>query len=202
MADGTIDSEFITLIDNWPGIAIPGQSMHDSPIDAKSHNVTTAWCPIGTKVLRWNHVVAAGGHPGWSTFIYLELAPVTEANPTCAVKQIVVPVDADEIYVVTNDKDQCLLADGCPFAAVMLSTMTPTFDTVPKWGWFWCGGVCPEEYVVAFTGNFLTDGNVAIGPMTTRGLTADSIGFGLATATNAAIEEAIIGFSTTADTDT
>jgi hypothetical protein len=197
MADSTIDSELFVLIDNWPGVArrvSPDCLPNGSIISALHHNVATAVFPIGDKIVVRNRSAVAGDD-GDSTFIYLKGLAVTAANPTCAAKQLVVPSLAGTPYQVTNDPDQCLQKTGCPLAAVMLSVMS--FDnSTAYYGWFWCGGVCPEALVSGLGGDYVTEGNVVAGPIIAHDpATADSIGLGPC----AADTEAIIGWSYSAD---
>lgn len=192
MADATLDDQAFVLFDNWPGSAEPRTIPYDSFLtSAARHNVTTAdYYSVGAKI----EVDCPGtnGSAGKATFIYLLLAP-TEANPTPAAKQLVVPVSATNIYTVTNDPDACLMHTGCPLAAVMLSVMSSD-GTTDYYGWFWCGGVCPVDFVSDLGGNFATDDSVAIGPITTQNLTADAIGLG-----GRATTEGGIGFALAAD---
>jgi hypothetical protein len=56
--------------------------------------------------------------------------------------------------------------------------------TTGRYGWFWVGGVCPEEFVTDLGGNYYTDATVAIGDMTLAnlvapGTTPGEIGFSL-----------------------
>jgi len=193
MADAAVDGLNIHLYDNWPNTVIlrPGPVEYGWPINETEHNVTTPAYKPGTKrTVELPAIALPSEHTaGWATFIYLKLLPVTEANPTCAAKQFVVPTAAGDIYTVTNDPDRCLLATGSPFAAVMLSAMTPTFDTVAKYGWFWCGGDCPVALLGAdIDGDFATDGSVtAHNQIMVSNLTADAMGIALVTGVLAAI---------------
>ena len=188
MADATLDSELFVLIDNWPGVPRrihPDRLPNDSIIAALHHNVTTPVFDVGEKIVVRNRSAIAGDD-GDSVFIYLKGLAITEANPTCAAKQIVVPSLAGTPYQVTNDPDQCLMHTGCGLAAVMLSVMTFT-HAAAKYGWFWCGGVCPEAMVSDLGGNYATDDSVAIGAITTQNLAADAIGLGARATTETAI---------------
>jgi len=197
MADSTIDSELFVLKDNWPGVArrvSPDNLPNGDIISALHHNVTTAMFPIGDKIVVRNRSAVAGDD-GDSTFIYLKGLAVTEANPTCAAKQLCVPSLAGTPYQVTNDPDQALYKTGCPLVGVLLSVMS--FDnSTAYYGWFWCGGVAPEAMVAAMGGNYVTDGAVVAGPIVAHDpATADSIGLGPCGGDT----EAIIGFAYSAD---
>jgi len=182
--DKTIDSLSLLLFDNWPMCPSMLESLPtDGFLGATHHNVTAAPYKAGTKCFYWNAGDGAdAGVAGWATFIYLKGSPVTEANPTCAAKQVVLPDNAENLYQVTNDKDQCILNTGMDLGAYMTSIMTFTYTTatVPKYGWFWCGGICPEVAITDFGGTFETTGTVAAGePFQYEALSADQIGLGL-----------------------
>ncbi len=137
---------------------------------------------------------AIAGDDGVSTFIYLKGLGKTEANPTVAAKQLVTVTTTSAPYQVSNDPDQVMQNTGCPLAAVALSVMTFT-QTVTKFGWFWCGGVCPEQYVRALGGNYATVDTLAIGPIICSNLTANEMGLAIVGADTSAI----IGYSYSAD---
>ncbi|HUX00847.1 MAG TPA: hypothetical protein VMY35_07690 [Phycisphaerae bacterium] len=192
MAESTLDSELFVLIDLWPGVARrvhPDHLPNDDILSTLHHNVTTPVFDVGEKIVVRNRAAIAGDD-GDATFIYLKGLAITEANPTCAAKQLVVPSLAGTPYQVTNDKAQCLAATGSPFAAVMLSIMTFT-HAITKYGWFWCGGVCPEAMVSDLGGNFASADGTIIGPIVAHTLAADAIGLGPCGAGT----EAIIGFA-------
>lgn len=191
MADSTLDSELFVLEDHWPGHAPNeyGPIPEGGFLGKTHHDVATPQYRVGEKIKVRNHASGAGsaGDNGDSVLIYL-LYEGTGA-PTAAAKQIVVPDSATLWYQVTNDPDSCLVATGSLLAAVCISTMTDAC-----WGWFWCGGVCPEEYIPALAGNFATDDNVAAGAIGTHDLDADAIGLG-----PLANQEQMIGFSLSDD---
>jgi len=179
--DKTIDSLSIVLFDNWPRCPAMLESLPtDGFLGATHHNITAAAYKPGTKCFYWNAGDgAAAGVAGWATFIYLKGYPVTDAPPTCAAKQCVLPNNAENLYQVTNDKDQCILSTGMGLGAMMTSIMTFT-TTAIKYGWFWCGGICPEVAITDFGGGHQTTGSViAGGPLQYESLSADAIGFGL-----------------------
>jgi len=170
MADSTIDSELIYLINPW-GPPNTEPSLLDDIIGAQHHNVEEAFFPIGSVVNLWNDSGDAG-KDGWSQFVYLQIE-LTGA-PTSAAKQVVVPDSATVWYIVTNDPDDCIKADGSALFGVTLSVMTDAY-----YGWYWCGGVCPEGRVSDLAGNFATESNVLAGMIATSDLAdADAIGFG------------------------
>jgi hypothetical protein len=182
MADSTIDSEKIVLIDNWPGVALP---VFSEPTDGFTGATTER---AGTKIQVWNDGDAAGVS-GWSTFIALNFEGT--GAPTSAAKQVCVQDASGDPYTVTNDPDSCVVATGASAAAVSLQAMTDATRY-----WFWCGGVCPESYVAALGGTYNTEGNVIAGPIVAHDLAADEIGFGPC----GGATECIIGYADGADT--
>jgi len=180
MADASIDSLSLVLFDRWPdGPAMLESLPTDGFTGSTHHNVTTAAYDAGTKCYYWN----AGnggttGVAGWATFIYLKGLALTETPPACAVKHAVISANAENVYQVTHDKAQCLLATGGSIGAYLLSTMSFTHETT-KYGWFWCAGVVPEIAVTGLGGAFKTiDSVIAGGPLQWEGLTLDYIGVG------------------------
>ena len=176
MADSTLDSELIVLFDNWPGTAI--DRTHDYIEDITSvtvgHNVADPKYKPGTKWVVYNRPITpatGAGQPRPSTVIYLKFANGTGA-PGPLAKQVVVPDNAAVWYWVTNDPDDAVIIPS-GVAGVLLGPMADQ-----NWGWFWCGGICPEQYVPDLGGNFATDGNVTAGAMTAHNLAADAIGLG------------------------
>jgi len=200
MADGTLDSELFVLFDHWPGRVINDPSkplVTDAIVATAQHNTTAAVNTPGDKIQIYNNpAVGVGGRAGWATFVYLKGKAVTEANPTCAAKQVVVPNNASVWYQVTNDPDQCLDVTGSAFAAVLLSVMSFADTTTAYYGYFWCGGVCPEAYVSDLGGNYATTNDVIVGPIVISDLaSADAIGLSAVGADT----EVIIGFASEAD---
>ena len=172
-ADSTIDSELFTLQDNWPDTSGPSE---DVPTDgftgADGHNVVAAKYPIGQKVRVWNDSAVAG-KDGFSTFIYLKVG-TQNASVVLAVKSVVVSDSATVWYEVTNDPDDNVSMSG-GLCAIALSAMTNAY-----YGWFWCGGVCPEAFVSGLAGNYATNGTIiANSPIGVVDLTADAVGLGL-----------------------
>lgn len=190
MADGTLDVDYLVLIDNWPGSPSPNLSVPSDGFTGSSHhNVATAIYKLGTKIQVYNTGVTAG-RAGFSTFIYLQFV----LGQTHAALQVVTPDTNAALYVVTNDPDSCLSIAALP-SAISLSAMTTAYH-----GWFWCGGVCPEEFVAALTGNVLTAGSaVALGSaIIAADCSADSIGYGIAAG---AATDLIAGYTLKTDTD-
>ena len=195
MADATIDSEAIELFDMWPGTAWPVETVPtDGFTGSDHHDVVTAAFLVCTKVMVYNHSSVAG-LDGWSTFMYAKLEAQDAINVLAARHFCVMHSDATP-GDLTNDAGADLAASVSP-VAVALSAFTAN----DYYGWFWVGGVCPEEYVTALgTAEYYTDGTVAIGPFTTAdlatpGTAAGEIGLSLVNADT----ELVVGRAYTTD---
>jgi len=190
MADSTLDSELIVLLSGRFGAPNVQQGeLVAGILGALHHNVAVPYFPVGSVVRLYNSSNA--GQPGFSEFVYLRYND-GGAPPAMAAKQVAIPTSATVWYHVTNDPDNAAATptEGNPLAVVCLSVMTDTY-----YGWFWCGGICPEDHVVGLAGNFATEGNVAAGPIVSHDLAADAIGFGPVGGDT----EAFIGYALAAD---
>lgn len=192
MADSTLDSELIVLVDNWPGVAqlVTADKVHAMGgfTSSKHHNVSVPQFTPGEKLCVWNDNAKAG-QPGMSTMIYLKVGTQNAADALAA-KAIVVPDSATQYWVVTDDPDDCITATGSTLGAYAISAMTDG-----NYGWFWCGGVCPEGWVAALGGNYITKDGTVAGALGTTDQTADEIGIGPIGADTSDI----IGFALAAD---
>jgi hypothetical protein len=200
-SDGTIDSELFVLVDGWPGVPNPSLGEPtDGFTGADHHDVSTAAYPLGTKIQVWNDGAEAGVD-GWATLIYLKLTNQDGTNVLGA-RHIVALSSAAEPYGVTNEQATLLTTQLGPIA-IALSAMGGTDATPDVYGWFWCGGVCPEEYVSDLGGNYktLNPGTVAIGGMTYANGTAGTTYGELAFDVRNAVAEQLVGFALAADTD-
>lgn len=188
MADSTIDSELFVLIDNWPGVYEGRVLPYDNfTSTAAGHNISAETSyPRGTKMQVWNG--GTTGVQGWSGLIYLKF--VANGDVALAAKQVVVPDVTTDIYTVTNDPDDCLVATG-GLGAIAISAMTDGY-----FGWFWHSGVAPEFKISALGGNYATEGTVVAGPIVFHDLAnTDAIGLGPC----GAVTEMISGWSLSAD---
>lgn len=183
MAAGTIAFNLFHLYDNWPGVVDSFSVPQDGFTGASHHNVETPAYRYGQKIQVWND--GSSTTIGPSTFVYLQVG--TQASAAIAAKLLCVPDSATLWYQVTNDAASCVDAAG-GVLAVALSAMTDGY-----WGWFWCGGVCPKQYVAALTGNFITK-DVVAGPMSTVAETS-VVNFTVATTL-----KGHVGYALTADT--
>jgi len=156
MAAGTIASEIITLVDDWPAAPVTMSIPLDGFTGASHHNVSAAAYPYGSKVIVYSDGSAAGSVIGFSTLVYLQLG--TQDATAMAAGDLCLQGSATLWYQVTDDAGTALAATSGPIA-ISLSAMTNSY-----FGWFWCGGVCPQQYVSALDGTFPTEA-VVIGPM-------------------------------------
>ena len=190
MADKTMDSLELILIDNWPGVAklighdeIP-EGGFTGPLH---HNVVGPAYTKGDKLCVWNP--SSAGAEGMCTMIYLKLG--TQVALTA--KKFVTTGLATDVYVVQDSPDAIIgPKDGGALVAVAISPMTNAY-----YGWFWCGGVAPEGLIPDMGGTYATDSSVIAGPVALTDLAADAMGV----AAVAAHTDAIIGMALAADDD-
>jgi len=201
MADSSLSVYKAFLYDKWPGDADPRFGVPpDLFIGASHHNVVAAKYPIGTKVQVYHPGATAGSLAGYSTLIYLKLEMQDATNLLAAAQMVALHSDAVP-YDATNEVATLLGTTMGP-AAIALSVMT-----VDYYGWFWCGGVVPVDFLeatnVLITTHLLyTVNTVAIGDMCwcnlapTAPLVSGEIGFCLP----AADTTTRVGFAMIADT--
>ena len=177
MADKTIDSELFFLFDRFSGAVNPALSIYKNPTAAAEHNVAVAKHDLGTKVALVCHGVT--GKAGIAILTYLK---VGTQNPDVAIaaKTLCVSDSATDPLIVTNDPDGNIGIES-GLACFALSAMTDAY-----FGWFWTGGVCPEEYVSGMGGNYATDSTVIAGRAFSAVDLADADAMGLGTILSAA----------------
>ena len=157
MADDTITARGVLLRDNWPGVGItPPVAYSDMTAASVAHNQENPTWRLGQK---WTVYCSGTGlnttashNVGWSTFIYLKGAADIATAPAATAGSIVV-IDgtigageaADKWFTVTGASANTT-HDSDGFMACAISTMTNSY-----YGWYWCEGVCPVEYVPGFT---------------------------------------------------
>jgi hypothetical protein len=192
MTDSTLDSDLLFLYNKFGSANLVGHVPRGGFTGSEHHNVSSAAYPIGT-VVRVEHRATAG-KPGYSEFVYLKVG-TQNASSLIAAKSVVVQDSATQCLLVTNDPDDCI-AIPTPFGAIALSAMTDAY-----YGWFWCGGVCPEDYVSGLAGNYATNGSVAAGNVAFGDLSADKCGLVPASVagTTAALKIHPCGFALAAD---
>lgn len=173
MAASTIDSELIVLACGRWGPAISEPVLLDGLTGVTHHNVAAPAYPVGT-VIRVRNDSGVAGQPGFAELVYLQC--VANATVAIAARQLLVPDSATLWYRVTNAPDDAAVANtALPTvpAVVAISAMTTLY-----YGWFWCGGICPQSHVSALGGNYATENNVVAGPISPHDLDADAIGLG------------------------
>ena len=194
MADSTLDSELFVLFDHTPGVP----TLFADNIEAESappggflgpshHNVVSPMYDVGTKYQIYNDATA--GKAGFATMIYLQVG-TQDAGTAIAAKLFCMGDGATMWWQVTNDPDSCVDKDGSPFVVVALSAMTNAY-----YGWWWCGGVCPESWVAALAGNYYTKDAMAVGNICVNDMTSDYIGI----FTPAADTDCVVGFALATD---
>lgn len=162
----TIDSTGIILYDNWPNSIASqcaGPRDMNNVANGADQNVTSASFPVGTKFRGWQ-AGATGVNAGSYTLIYLKTGTLLNGTAIAAKKFCVsetAPTSStsgDLIYTVTNNPTSTYgMTTG--LGAVSMSAMT----TAGYYGWFWCGGVCPESICTGMAGTYTTDANVVVG---------------------------------------
>jgi len=190
MADTTMDSLEVILIDNWPGVAklighdeIPPGGF----TGGLHHNVPAPYYTPGDKLCVWEPGTL--GCEGMATMIYLNIGTQDSA---VRAKDFVTTGSATLLYTAASDPDANIIGpkDGGALVAVAISAMTDAY-----WGWFWCGGVAPETLIPDLGGTYATDSTVTAGLMALTDLTANYMGLALV----AADTDAIVGFALAAD---
>ena len=164
MADSILNYNKLFLYDKWPGAADPRfGTPPDGFTGASHHGVATAFYPVGTKIQVYNLTT---GLAGYSTFIYLKLEAQGAHHTASTLAMHMVVLHSDAVpYDVTNDAANELGTTMGPIA-IALSHFADDY-----YGWFWCGGVCPADFVPtlvtagAQAGHVFTVNNVAIGDM-------------------------------------
>ena len=157
-AAGTIDSELIFLMNKWGVAPVPAHQDKIPDGDgtwsgANSQNVVAPAYPVGTVIQCYNDGGVAGQN-GPYEMIYLRAE-----EAIAAVKYICVPAATDDHFSVTDNIANALDATNAQ-VGIAVDAMTSQY-----YGWFWCGGVCPEAIESDMGGNYATDASLAIGPM-------------------------------------
>ena len=192
MADSTTNLQHFVLYDLWPGVPDQRLSVPTGGFTgATHHGVATAAYPVGTKIQVYN--TGTTGRAGWATFIYLKLE-MEDATTTVEAKSLLaqhtdaIDGTAGSFYDVTNEVASILTTGVGPVAYCLNDWTVDTF------GWAWCGGVAPTEFVAAITGTVNTLGTVAVGPVGWGNLaTSTTAGGELGLEVMSAVTETCIG---------
>jgi len=137
MTVGILSTEFY-LIDNWPGEATNG------PNPAAWTTVyATEIFDLGTKRLVYDAT-----NKGWSTLMFLKFVDGAVPEPGLAAGEFplcgmhTAAAASGDYFAVGNDASIIDLAGPMAIALGSVTTALP-------YGWFWVGGVCPEDTVGA-----------------------------------------------------
>ena len=184
MADKTMDSLELILIDNWPGVAklIGHDEIPEGGFTgALHHNVPSPKYVPGDKLCVWEPGTL--GCEGMATMIYLKVG----TQVAIAAKTVVTTGVATLLYTVQDSPDAIIgPKDGGAMVAVAISAITDAY-----YGWFWCGGVAPETLIPDLGGTYATDSTVVAGLVALTDLAANAMGFALV----AADTDAIVGLA-------
>jgi hypothetical protein len=178
MAESTLDSELFFLINKWG----PPHPSYNSTIPqgtgkwdgAATQNIAApTQYPVGTVIQRYHYGTGHGASAGQDG--YYQMAYLRAEAAVAAAKDICIASETDDHYAVERDPDALLDATNF-LIGVGIAAMTAQY-----YGWFWVGGVCPENDVTStMGGNYRTDGTVAIGPIDVADVsTTDNLGFAL-----------------------
>lgn len=161
MAIKTMNPEELFLYDTMPGsesndLSVPEGGDFGFFNGTRHHNVSSAKYRLGEKLRVYNDPgTGAGlGLQGWSTMIYLQVG-AQDATDISAGSWVTQVADGDanisggnDAYLVTNDPAACrneVAADIAQMgAAVAISAIEDAY-----FGWFWCGGVCPLNWLLS-----------------------------------------------------
>ena len=171
MGDSTIDSELIVLINPFCNSLVRSEPRDSLTLGTSDqHNISAPdEYRVGDVIQVYN--TGTTGKAGYAQFVYLQAVQNTDV--AFAARQVCHPDSATVWYQFTNDPDDGCVATGGALFAVCISVMTTLY-----YGWFWCGGICPEESVADLGGNYATNGDVVAGNITPHKLAADAIGWG------------------------
>jgi len=186
MTVGILSEEFY-LIDNWPGEVTNGTN----PSDWTAVSATEDY-PLGTKRMVYDDT-----NSGWAILAFLKFVDGDVAEPALTAAGFPVcgmhlaSAASGKYYYVSNDMDGV-----SPIGPIAVALGTPV--TATPYGWFWIGGVAPQDTVSALGDYaFVTDGNVTACSYMVLASSASYAAFHLATATDVAMFSA---FSMVADT--
>lgn len=149
----------VVLNDKVPGFVNPNLSIPKDGFDGTTYSacVTTAVYPLGTKIAVYND---ATNWPGWSTLVYGWYQDGSDG-----------PTSSQEIstgYGVCSHACSCeSMADGTYHGPYRYTTDITNSDltrggpaVIPvhalstcTYGWFWCGGVCPNVCITRWQGD-------------------------------------------------
>ncbi len=175
MTVAILSTEFY-LVDNWPGVVTDGPN----PSDWKSVSATEDF-ELGTK-----RAVYDDTNSGWSILMFLKFVNGSVPEPDIGAGKFplcgmhTAAAASGDYFAVNNDADEISLIGPMAIALGPVVTATP-------YGWFWVGGVCPEDLVPTLNdAAFVTDGSAAAQTYMVMASSASYAAFHLATATDVA----------------
>lgn len=143
------------------------------------HNVASAKFDVGTVMAVTQKGNTSGSRKGMTEFVYGQYDTLT-GGPAMAVGQTAVSISnagGNALHTFTNYQDYSSasfftnLAVYQAFGVICLSEMTDGY-----YGWFWSGGVAPEDFITALTGGVIvTDGGVVEGVFCTDTMSATGV---------------------------
>lgn len=184
MTVGILSTEFY-LIDNWPGEVTNGPN----PADWTTVYAAESF-DLGTK-----RMIYDATNSGWAILMFLKFVdgavPEATVRDTCGMHTAAAA--SGDYYCVNDDSSEVALTG--PIAIALGSVLTAT-----PYGWFWVGGVCPEDTISTLNdGAFITDGGIGAQSYMVLVNSGSYAVFHLATNTDCAVFSA---FSLVADTTT
>lgn len=187
MTIGILSTEFY-LIDNWPGEPTNGPNPSDWTAVSADEDFD-----LGTKRMIYDDTNA-----GWATLMFLKFVDGTVPEPGLATGKFplcgmhTAAAASGDYFVVNNTGDS--IGKLGPMAICLGSPVTAT-----PYGWYWVGGVCPQDTISGLTGRaYVTDGGVDTAQsFMVMASSASYVAFHIATATDVANFSA---FSLVADT--
>ena len=159
---GTIDGRKLILMDCWLG-AYADPSFGIDALRTGNNTDANAFAP-GAKIhINWTR--------GPSTFVYLQVRAQHPDIPIEAKSLVVDAAMSGPWYSATNDATSKIHK----FSAVALA-IGPVADDY--YGWFWCGGYCPDEHIPSLAGEYVTAGPVVPGLLVALGLPSGIVAMG------------------------
>ena len=179
MTVGILSTEFY-LIDHWPGEPTAG------PNPSSWRNVSaTEDFALGTKRLIYDDT-----NKGWATVMFLKFVDGAVPEPDLGAGKFplcgmhTAAAASGDYWAVSNDAS--IIAKTGPMA-IALGLVT----TALPYGWFWVGGVCPENAVPELNdAAFVTDGGVTAQSYMVMASSASYAAFHLGTATDVGLMSA------------
>jgi hypothetical protein len=197
----SLGAEEFYLIDHWPGAIHPYLSDPTAGFDSTTYNqVTTAAYKPGTKILGYNDTTTTTGgsrsaNRGYYTVLYAKYLCATTAIDITAGDIVTISCGSAGAYgdlAVTRDMSASNGAGACMPAAIACADLTPT-----SYGFFWCGGICPQEDVTGLDMSaYVTDGSVTQGTMLVLSTGASHATFSIDVSDNATMQ---VGWAYCAD---